>query len=112
MPQSLEHRANPWNTERSPGGSSGGGATALAAGLCALSQGSDGGGSIRGPASFCGVYGIKATLGRVARHAGPGVPTPGSRRHGRGPNTAAGAGRYPFSEPSMTPFTKYVWMNG
>ena len=76
---------NPWNTDRSPGGSSGGGAAAVAAGLCALSQGSDGGGSIRGPASFCGVYGIKATLGRVARHAGPGVPTPVNHFSQHGP---------------------------
>ncbi len=63
---------NPWNTDHSPGGSTGGGAAALAAGLCALSQGSDGGGSIRGPSSFCGVYGIKPTLGRVPRRAGAG----------------------------------------
>ena len=76
---------NPWNTDRSPGGSTGGGAAALAAGLCALSQGSDGGGSLRGPASFCGVYGIKATLGRVARHAGPGVPTPVNHFSQHGP---------------------------
>ena len=76
---------NPWNTERSPGGSTGGGAAALAAGLCALSQGSDGGGSIRGPASFCGVYGIKPTLGRVPRHAGPGVPTPVNHFSQHGP---------------------------
>ena len=72
---------NPWNTDRSAGGSTGGGA----AGLCALSQGSDGGGSIRGPASFCGVYGIKPTLGRVARHAGPGVPTPVNHFSQHGP---------------------------
>ena len=63
---------NPWNTDRSPGGSTGGGAAALAAGLCAISQGSDGGGSIRGPSSFCGVYGIKPTLGRVPRRTGQG----------------------------------------
>ena len=61
---------NPWNTDCTPGGSSGGAAAALLAGLCAISTGSDGGGSIRIPASFCGVYGIKPTLGRVPRYAG------------------------------------------
>ena len=62
---------NPWNPDLSPGGSTGGGAAALAAGLCSISQGSDGGGSIRGPASFCGIYGIKPSLGRVPRDTSP-----------------------------------------
>ena len=65
---------NPWNTERTPGGSSGGAAAGLAAGLCAISTGSDGGGSIRIPASFCGLYGIKPTQGRVPRYAGRNAP--------------------------------------
>ncbi len=56
---------NPWNTDRTSGGSSGGAAAAVAAGISPLAQGSDGGGSIRVPASFCGVYGIKPTRGRV-----------------------------------------------
>ena len=63
---------NPWNTERTTGGSSGGAGASAVAGLCALAQGSDGGGSIRIPSSFCGVYGIKPTLGRVPQYAGPG----------------------------------------
>ena len=56
---------NPWDTDRIPGGSSGGSAAALAAGLCALEAGSDIGGSIRNPAHFCGVYGHKPTWGIV-----------------------------------------------
>jgi aspartyl-tRNA(Asn)/glutamyl-tRNA(Gln) amidotransferase subunit A len=57
---------NPWNLERSPGGSSGGSAAALAAGICPLAVGTDAGGSIRIPASFSGVFGLKPTFGRVA----------------------------------------------
>jgi Asp-tRNA(Asn)/Glu-tRNA(Gln) amidotransferase A subunit family amidase len=60
-----DHCRNPWNTERTAGGSSGGACAALAAGLCSLATGSDGGGSIRIPASFSGVYGIKPSQGRV-----------------------------------------------
>ncbi len=67
---------NPWNTERTSGGSSGGAAAALAAGLCSLATGSDGGGSIRIPSSFCGLFGIKPTLGRVPRYGGVGNPSP------------------------------------
>ncbi len=60
-----DHCRNPWNTGRTTGGSSGGSGAALAAGLCPLATGSDGGGSIRIPSGFCGVFGIKATQGRV-----------------------------------------------
>lgn len=59
---------NPWNPERTPGGSSGGAAVAAAAGMGALHLGTDGGGSIRIPASFTGIYGLKQNYGRVPAH--------------------------------------------
>jgi len=60
---------NPWNPERTPGGSTGGGGAAVAAGVGPLALGTDGGGSVRIPAAFCGVFGLKPSFGRVP-HAG------------------------------------------
>jgi amidase len=82
----------PWDLTRNAGGSSGGAGAALAAGLCAVAQGSDGGGSIRIPASCCGVFGFKASRGRVS--AAPFVPGIGLGTTGPLARTVADAAAY------------------
>ena len=82
---------NPWNLDLTPGGSSGGAAAAVASGMGPVGVGTDGGGSLRIPASFCGLVGHKPSFGRVPTHPGVSV---GSLRHiGAITRTGADAGR-------------------
>ena len=94
---------NPWNLERTPGGSSGGSAAAVAAGLFPACTGGDGGGSIRIPSAYSGLFGMKATFGRIGR--GP-QPFPSSLNPVRGPmvRSVRDAARYldATSGPTLT----------
>lgn len=82
-----ETTLNPWNLARTPGGSSAGSGAAVAAGMCPMALGSDGGGSVRIPSSFCGLVGVKASMGRVPLYPGtkderyPGVSSWESLEH-------------------------------
>jgi aspartyl-tRNA(Asn)/glutamyl-tRNA(Gln) amidotransferase subunit A len=83
----FETTRNPWNTDMTPGGSSAGSGAAVAAGMCPFAIGSDGGGSVRIPAAHCGLYGLKASMGRVPLYPGtkderyPGVSSWESLEH-------------------------------
>ena len=89
-PPGFPPARNPWNLDYTPGGSSGGAASALAAGLCSVAQGSDGGGSIRGPAFCCGLVGVKPARGRVS-HAPVGDRLGGLATNGSLGRTVADA---------------------
>ena len=80
-PTGFPPARNPWNLDYTPGGSSGGAAAAVAAALCPIAQGSDGGGSVRGPAACCHLVGIKPSRGRVT-HAPVGDRVGGVATHG------------------------------
>ena len=98
---------NPWNPALNCGGSSGGAAAALVSGMCPISHGSDGGGSIRNPSSWCGVFGLKPQRGRISRaaelaehvlarrsdHADGCRRGRAARRHARGTSPATHGGR-------------------
>ncbi|MBE7386201.1 MAG: amidase [Leptolyngbya sp. SIO1E4] len=83
-PPGFAPARNPWNPDYTPGGSSGGSASALSSGLCAITQGSDGGGSIRGPAFCCGLVGLKPSRGRIS------FAPLGERLHGMATNGPLG----------------------
>lgn len=73
--------SNPYDTARTPGGSTGGGASAIASGFCPLSLGGDMGGSIRVPSGFCGIYGLKTTEGSMGKNYGSSPDTTGDHKY-------------------------------
>ncbi|CAN5730364.1 amidase [soil metagenome] len=100
---------NPWNTELTPGGSSGGSGAAVAAGLATMASGSDGAGSIRIPSSFCGIYGLKPTTGLIPR-----VPSSMSLHSHIGPmsRTVADAALFLSVAAGEDPRDRSSWSSG
>jgi aspartyl-tRNA(Asn)/glutamyl-tRNA(Gln) amidotransferase subunit A len=96
----AEPTANPWRLDRTSGGSSAGSVAAVATGLGPFSLGSDGGGSVRIPASFCGLVGVKATMGQVPLY-------PGTKDE-RYPGVSAGS-RWSTSARSPAPSPTQRW---
>ena len=92
-PEGFPPTRNPWNLNYTPGGSSGGAAAAVAAGLCPIALGGDGGGSIRGPAACCGLVGIKPSRGRIS-FAPVGDRLSGLATHGVVTRTVADAAAF------------------
>jgi aspartyl-tRNA(Asn)/glutamyl-tRNA(Gln) amidotransferase subunit A len=84
----FETTRNPWNTALTSGGSSAGSGAAVASGMCPLALGSDGGGSIRIPAAHCGIYGLKASMGRVPSIRAPRMNASRAYRAGKASNTS------------------------
>jgi len=110
---------NPWDLSRVPGGSSGGSAAAVAAGMCFAALGSDTGGSIRQPAAFCGLTGLKTSYGRVSRYGliayGSSLDTVGCLAHSAAdllPVFQAIAGHDPLDSTSLPSPVPDISLNG
>jgi amidase len=98
---------NPWNTNHTPGGSSGGSAAAVAAGICPIASANDGGGSIRMPASSCGLFGMKPSRGRISWAPFAGEGWSGAEEEGCVSKSVRDSARYLDVVSGPTPFDVY-----